>query len=269
VYRELAAAIRKANPKCHLRLNDVYSWRDREPRRDGLDIYDVGKHLGSLVNQDHQEQLGRDNEDFADRIKWLTVNRSHIGPDKHFVSGIAPRMNATPELVRAGIKVAVQHPAKINGLALKHYDGASFSLLRAFKQGMIEAGVQGLTPTIGKEVEEMKLDGFVRIDGEFVEEWAVETRGTGTAWYAFDNASGAYDVRITYFDENDGRGRVTLYVAGTKKASFNLDEDADCWRWRLFENIKVNHGDEIKLVGRANDPERIRLDFIEFIPRKK
>jgi hypothetical protein len=33
-----------------------------------------------------------------------------------------------------------------------------FSLLRAFKQGMIEAGVQGITPAIGKEVEEMKLD---------------------------------------------------------------------------------------------------------------
>ena len=61
-----------------------------------------------------------------------------FGPDKPLISGIAPRMRATPELVRKGIRVAVQHPARIDGLALKHYDGASFSLLRAFKQGVSE-----------------------------------------------------------------------------------------------------------------------------------
>ena len=41
---------------------------------------------------------------------------------------------------------------------------------------MIEAGVQGLSPTIGKEVEEMNLEGYSPFEEELVEEWGVETR---------------------------------------------------------------------------------------------
>ena len=175
-------------------------------------------------------------------------------------------MNATPELVKAGIKVALEHPAKVNGVALKHYDGGSFSLMRAFKQGMIEAGVQGLPPAIGKEVEEMQLEGFVPFDKEFVEEWGVETRGTGSASYTFPAATGIYDVRITYFDEKDGQSQISLRIADDEKATFHLNEDADCWRWRRFDGIQVRQGDTIKLVGKAHQRERARLDYIEFIP---
>ena len=52
---------------------------------------------------------------------------------------------------------------------------------------MIEAGVQGLTPIIGKEVEEMELDNFQRID-DYIEEWGAETTGKGSASYCFENA---------------------------------------------------------------------------------
>ena len=184
------------------------------------------------------------------------------------VCGIAPRIKATPELVKAGIKVALEHPAQVNGLALKHYDGASFGLMRAFKQGMIEAGIQGLTPIIGKEVEEMKLDNFKRID-DYAEEWGVETTGKGAASYIFDEASGTYDIRISYFDEEEGQSKVQLFVADKEAISFRLDEDVDCWRWRLFKNIQVNRGDEIKLVAEADRKERVRLDFVEFIPTER
>jgi len=268
-YRVISEKIREGNPKCHLRYNDTHSYGRHDPKDYGLYLNEAAPYLGSLVNQDHEEQKGNANEMFKWRKEWLERNRAYIGPDMPLLCGIGARIKATPELIKRGIKAALESPAKIDGLVLKHYDGASFSHMRAFKQGMIEGGVKGLAPTIGKEVEEMKLDGYTRIDGEFVEEWGVETQGTGTASYSFDNASGTYDVRITYFDENEGQGRVTLYIAGTKKASFKLDEDVDCWRWRRFENIQVNHGDEINLVGQADRAERVRLDFIEFIPRKR
>ena len=269
LYREIAETIRKANPKCHLRLNDVYSWGGRDPSRSGLDIQAVGRHLGSLVNQDHQEQFGRANEDFAARKKWLTANRKRLGPKKPLISGIAARMKASPALVRRGIKAAVQHPARINGLALKHYDGASFSLLRSFKQGMIEAGVQGLTPTIGKEVEEMKLEGYKPFKAEIAEEWGVETAGKGQASYKFDQPSGVYDIRITYFDEKAGKSRIKLLIADAEKASFKMDEDCDCWRWRRFKGVRVNKGDTITLIGQADKTEQARLDYIEFIPQAR
>ena len=213
-----------------------------------MHLDEVSQHLGSLVNQDHEEQKGNPNETFDRRKAWLKKNRRLIGPDMPLVSGIAPRIRATPDLVKAGIKVALEHPAQVNGLAFKHYDGASFGLMRAFKQGMIDAGVQGLPPIIGKEVEDMTLDGFTRID-DYVEEWGVETKDKGTAAYTFDDPSGNYDIRITYFDEEVGHSPVQLFVAGKEVLSFKLDEDVDCWRWRRFENIKVNKGDEIKLVA--------------------
>jgi len=233
-----------------------------------MDIGEVSKHLGSLVHQDHQEEKGNQDETFSNRIKWLERSRRQIGPDMPLVCGIAPRIKATPELVKAGIKVALAHPAKVNGLCLKHYDGASFGLMRAFKQGMIEAGVQGLPPTIGKEVEDMRLDNFQRID-DYVEEWGAETTGKGSASYTFDDASGNYDVRISYFDEKEGQSKVQLLVGNKTAINFSLDEDVNCWRWRRFKNIQVNRGDEIKLVAEAEGKERARLDYVEFISVKR
>ena len=265
LYRQISEKIKEENPKCHLRLNDVFAWGGGDAIDYGMDIKALAPYLGSLVNQDHQEQRGRKNETFSMRKKWLQTNREFIGSDMPLICGIAPRMDASPELVRAGIKVALEHPAKVNGLALKHYDGASFSLMRAFKQGMIEAGIQGLPPTIGKEVEEMKLDNYVRFKEELVEEWGVETHGTGKATYTFNELSGTYDIRITCFDEEHGESQITLLIAGEEKAAFKLDEDTDCWRWRIFKNIHVKKGDDITLVGKADQKEQAKLDFIEFV----
>ncbi len=268
IYRLIAEKIEQENPMCHLRLNDVFSWPGGEAKDVGLDLQAVAPFLGSLVNQDHQEQLGIENETFENRKKWLVRNRELIGPDMHFVSGIATRMAASPELIKTGIRIAMESPANINGLVMKHYDGASFSLMRAFKQGMIDAGVEGLTPCIGKEVEEMDLENYTPFHEELVEEWGVETDGAGIAKYTFDEPSGRYDIRITYFDQVEGQSEVTLFIEGEEKAVFRMDEDTDCWRWRRFDNIRVKRGDEIKLVGKAHIGEMAKLDFIEFIPRK-
>lgn len=268
-YKDIAEEIArvKQNPKCHLRYNDTYPYRGAkgwDPRDLSMYIDDVSEYLGSLVNQDHQEQEGNPHETFARRKRWLATNRSLIGPDMPLICGIAPRMKATPELVKAGIKVALEHPAKVNGLALKHYDGASFGLLRAFKQGMIDAGVQGLTPTIGKEFEKMELENFAVID-DYVEEWGIETSGKGAASFEFDYPSGSYNIRITYFDEEIGHSKVTLFVGGEEKASFHLDEDSDCWRWRLFKGIHINKGDKIQVIAESENGEKVRLDYLECI----
>ncbi|MDX2432732.1 MAG: glycosyl hydrolase family 28 protein [Bacteroides sp.] len=268
-YQDISEEIKRVrkNPLCHLRYNDTYPYRGWDPRDLSMYIDEVSEHLGSLVNQDHQEQKGNPDESFEIRKKWLETNRRNIGPDMPLISGIAPRMKATPELVKAGIKVVLEHPANVNGLALKHYDGASFGLLRAFKQGMIEAGVQGLIPTYGKEFEDMQLSNFSPVD-DYVEEWGVETTGRGMASYSFDLGSGIYDIRVTYFDEEQGHSKVTIYVAGKEMVNFFLDEDSDCWRSRMFHDIAVNAGDEIKVVAESDQGETVRLDYIEFISKQ-
>lgn len=269
-YRLISEEIKRVrqNPKCHLRYNDTYPYRRWILEDCGMHLDEVSPYLGSLVHQDHEEQKGTPNEDFAVRKAWLTKSRRLVGADLPIICGIAPRIKATPELVKRGIKVALEHPANVDGLAFKHYDGASFGLMRAFKQGMIEAGVQGLPPILGKEVEDMELDNFQRID-DYIEEWGAETTGKGSASYRFDNASGNYDIRITYFDEEVGQSKVQLFVGDKEAISFRLDEDVDCWRWRRFDNIRVNRGDEIKLVAQADQTESVRLDFVEFIPAER
>ena len=76
LYRLISEAIKAENPKCHLRLNDVFPWSGGESIDYGLDIKAIAPYLGSVVNQDHQEQNGAKNENFSLRKKWLTTNRS-------------------------------------------------------------------------------------------------------------------------------------------------------------------------------------------------
>jgi hypothetical protein len=266
-YKEIADKIKEENPSCHLRFNDVLSWRTGAKAIDfGMDIRAVAPYLGSLVNQDHTEQLGVEGEDFSLRKDWLATNRELLGEEMYFLTGIAARMNASPALVKEGIRVALEHPARVNGLVLKHYDGASFSLLRAFKQGMIEGGVKGIPPILGMEVEDMELDGYEVFREELVEEWGVETKGSGTASSVFSEASDTYDIRITYFDGEEGQSKVQLLVNGEETASFSMNEDTDCWRWRLVRGINLKKGDKIELRGSAHGKEKAILDFIEFIP---
>ncbi|MFC2099184.1 hypothetical protein ACFLTA_00495 [Bacteroidota bacterium] len=268
-YRDISEAIAKENPDCHLRFNDVLVWGAETTIEYGMDLKAVAPYLGSVVNQDHQEQWGLENETFEKRKEWITTNRDLIGPEMHFVSGIATRMEASPELIKEGIRVALEHPARINGVVLKHYDGASFSMMRAFKQGMIDAGVVGLTPTLGWEVEDMELDNYAPFTEELVEEWGVEivdAGEAGSAAYTFNHSSGTYNIRITYFDGIEGQSLVTLSIGGEEKASFSMDEDTDCWRWRMFNNIRIKKGDEIRLTGKSDNTEGAKLEFIEFIP---
>ncbi len=269
VYRDLSEAIRKGNPDCHLRLNDNYPWNGGEAIDYGLNLKEVTEsgYIGSIVTADHQEQRGRKDEDFSMRKKWLANNREALGPDKPLICGIATRIEASDELVRRGVKVALDHPARVDGLALKHYDGASFSLLRAFRQGMVKAGVEGISPTLGLEIEDMELDGYARIEEELAEEWGVETKGRGIAKGTFEYPSGKYDVRLTYHDGKAGQSQVTMDIGGERRMDLKLNEDVGCWRWRTVEDIDLQKGDEIKLTGEADGDEGAVLDFIEFIPR--
>ena len=75
------------------------------------------------------------------------------------------------------------------------------------------------------EVEQMQLDGYAPFDKEIVEEWGVQTNGTGKASYTFNEPSGNYDIRITYFDEKQGNSRVTLIIAGRQRAVPGYPQD--------------------------------------------
>jgi hypothetical protein len=65
-----------------------------------------------------------------------------VGEDMHFLSAIGVRPKATPEIIRRGVVVSAE--CGVDGLTMGHYDGASFSNLRAIKEGMELADVEML-----------------------------------------------------------------------------------------------------------------------------
>lgn len=254
MYKAIINRLRQEKPNIDFRINDLNN------RTSGLYLEDLKTYFTSVHMSTHTEQNGYERTDRKSRIE---TTRYFLGPDAAIIPGIPVRILATPEIVRSSIKISVDNGAK--GIALKHYDGASYSLMRAIRDGLSAAGVKGFTPHIGMEVENMTLTGY--IPDSCLTEHCVKTTGTGTARSIFSNASGVYDVIVSYVDEKEGQGTLTLSVSGKQKASWRLTEDVGCWRRKTIPNVKIKNGDEIKIAGLANGKEEARVDYIEFVKK--
>ncbi|MBD1913978.1 MULTISPECIES: hypothetical protein [unclassified Leptolyngbya] len=99
------------------------------------------------------------------------------------------------------------------------------------------------------------------------------TSNTGSAVGTFSGPAGTYQVRVGYFDENDGVASATIRVAGQSNSfSFNrstLDNLASprTFTTRVTHNsIQLNPGDRIEIQGTRNQGEYARFDYIEFVP---
>lgn len=122
-------AIRKAD----LRFNDCFHGADW-----GFDLKRMKPHIDSIRVCDYSEQRGEAAR-MKEKTAWLTEERAAVGKDFPMVSAIAVRPKATPELIREGVKIAVE--CGMNGITLGHYDGAEFPMLRAIREGMAAAKV--------------------------------------------------------------------------------------------------------------------------------
>jgi hypothetical protein len=133
-YKILHAAVHKAKPGIVLR----YNMHAKNPRDFGVDIVQLKPHLDALRIQDYSEQTGQAAAMEGKRT-WLTEERGNMGPEFNLVSGVAVRPRATPELIRQGVKIAVE--TKMNGIMLGFYDSAEFSNLQAVRAGLADAGL--------------------------------------------------------------------------------------------------------------------------------
>jgi len=133
-YKVLHAAVHKAKPGIVLR----YDMHAKNIRDFGADIVQMKPHLDALRVQDYSEQSGQSTA-MAGKRSWLTEERANLGPDFNVVSGVAVRPRATPDLIRQGVKIAVE--TRMNGIMLGFYDGADFPNLRAVRAGLADAGL--------------------------------------------------------------------------------------------------------------------------------
>ena len=131
------------------------------------------------------------------------------------------------------------------------------------------------------EAEAMHLDGY-RV-------WAVvppedASGGEAVACDAaecaaslrFDGTAGWYTLRVQYFDQRNGVSHFRLRVAGQPIDEWDADLllptrtlDSTSSTRREVRGIALRPGDEIRIEGRPDGPERAALDYLEIVPDRE
>jgi|GEM_PF-1186591 len=135
-------------------------------------------------------------------------------------------------------------------------------------------GPQQPNPTHGKKVEaeSMKLSGFsVKSNAVASGKKWVQSEGEASARLVFALESGIYDVTVAYFDENDGKSKMSLVVGNKTIKTFTwsknlgspLANSKTATTYRM-KNVKINKGQTVSLSGVANGKEPLRTDYILF-----
>ncbi|NJL79822.1 MAG: hypothetical protein HC917_15030 [Richelia sp. SM2_1_7] len=130
------------------------------------------------------------------------------------------------------------------------------------------------------EAEELTLNGYqvetVKGSGASGGKH-ISLKGTnqnqGSATGTFKGEAGTYQVKVGYYDENDGQSQAKVTV-GEKTASFNFDQDLpDSWvkpstktSRVAMESVQLKSGDSFKITGTSNQGEFARFDYVEFSP---
>jgi hypothetical protein len=134
-YRAIHGAVHALKPDIDLRYNrhmsgDAAAW--------GIKLSALQPDLDSIRFQDYSEQAG-DPALMPGKRRAFAAARQEVGPQYPLLGAIGVRMKATPDLIREGVRIAVE--SRMNGITLGHYDGATFPMLRAVRAGLGDAGI--------------------------------------------------------------------------------------------------------------------------------
>ncbi|SDT12424.1 alpha-amylase family protein [Microlunatus soli] len=127
----VSTAAHDARPDIDFRYNTYMA----RPELAGLSFSSAFEHVDSVRESDYSDQLGTDEGVAIKRAKLMRARRA-LGYDKPLLAALGVRPNATPEILRASVKAAVD--SGCDGLSLGHYDGATMERLRAVRDGMVE-----------------------------------------------------------------------------------------------------------------------------------
>ncbi len=141
-----------------------------------------------------------------------------------------------------------------------------------------KAKARGLPQRI--EAENMKLEGYkvfgsqpweAASGGKAVACSNPDGRGTMTTRYA--GKPGWFDLRVQYFDQNNGVSRFRVFIAGQLVDEWLADDnlpttqpDAHSSTRRVVRGVALRAGDEIQIEGTAQGGEQACVDYIEILP---
>jgi alpha-glucuronidase len=127
------------------------------------------------------------------------------------------------------------------------------------------------------EAESMDLEGYIQVD---VTPWETASGGRAVACdvarcaaqFRYNGPPGWYDLRIQYFDQNNGVSHFRLLVGDQKldewEAAGNLPTgkiDGSSSTRHTVAGIALRPGDRIRIEGTPNGAERAALDYIEIL----
>lgn len=94
-----------------------------------------------------------------------------------------------------------------------------------------------------------------------------------SAGFRYEGAPGWFDVRVQYFDQNNGASRFRLSVAGQAVAEWKADDklptdsmNGHSSTRRVITGIALRPGDEILIEGFPDGGEPAPLDYVEISP---
>jgi hypothetical protein len=132
------AAMHSASHSVNRAIDIRYNAFMRNTALWGLDLRLLRPHVDSVRIMEYSEQKGNPAAMQGKRT-WLLQARDMLGGDMPILSAVAVRPKATPDLIRHGVRIAVE--CGVQGITLGHYDGAEFPMLRAIRDGLNEAQV--------------------------------------------------------------------------------------------------------------------------------
>ena len=132
------------------------------------------------------------------------------------------------------------------------------------------------------EAESAKLDGYKTID---VTPWEAASGGKAvecatatacSATFRYNGAAGIFQVRVRYFDQNNGMAHFRALVATKVIAEWAATDrvpsrkiDSSSSALYAIQGIALRPGDEIRIEGTPDGGETAALDYIEMEPNEK
>lgn len=133
-YGRLHQATHALKPSVDLR----YNLHSRNSPAYGINIPRMRPNLDSIRLSDYTEQEG-DPALMPRKRVLLAETKQQVESGFPILNALGVRLKATPELVREGVKIAVEGGAA--GITLGHYDGATFPILRAVREELVSQKV--------------------------------------------------------------------------------------------------------------------------------
>jgi pectate lyase len=159
--------------------------------------------------------------------------------------GALVRLNVTPNLGEPGRIDYVQFQRSVGG-TLQSLNDTTLSKVKL-------------------EAQKMTKKGFVNEGNKLVR--LKKQRGKGTLETDFSGEPGLYMGSIRLLDEVDGSGKIQIEVDGDTVWRHQLNSKRDRMITKVFGPFSLQPGSRIKIKGRGDNNEMLRLDYLEVFKR--